>query len=264
MFPIAFPLLALGALGVSLLMVLAWVLHLRSRNAGWVDVAWAYGLGALAVFFAGFAPGDPLRRLLIGLLGGLWSLRLGTYLLLRVLHDPHEDGRYAELRTEWGGNLPLKFFAFFQFQALLDLLLAWPFLVASLDPSPDISPLVWVGVGIWIIALLGETVADLQLRHFKRSPLNRGRVCRAGLWNWSRHPNYFFEWLVWVAFALVATGSPWGWTAWFCPLLMLYFLLKVTGIPATEAQALRSKGEAYRRYQQEVSVFIPWPARGER
>lgn len=264
MFPLAAPLLAWGALGVFLLMTLTWLLHLRTWNAGWVDVAWALGLGILALFFALMGSGDPQRRLLVGLMGGLWSVRLGMHLFSRVLHDPHEDGRYTKLRQEWGGNLPAKFFAFFQFQALLDLILAWPFLVASLDPSPVIHPLAWAGVALWVVSLLGETVADLQLRRFKQNPLNRGRVCRKGLWNLSRHPNYFFEWLIWVAFALLATASPWGWTAWFCPLLMLHFLLRVTGIPATEEQSLRSKGEEYLNYQREVSVFVPWFPRGER
>jgi steroid 5-alpha reductase family enzyme len=262
MFEVALPMVAWGAFGVSLLMVLTWVFHLRTRNAGWVDVAWAYGLGGLAVIFAWLGPGDPQRRLLVGLLGGLWSLRLGTHLFIRVWQDPHEDGRYSDLRAEWGGNLALKFFGFFQFQALLDLLLAWPFLLASLDPTPGIHPVAWVGVALWVVSLVGEFLADAQLRRFKQSPLNRGRVCRDGLWNFSRHPNYFFEWLIWVAFALLATPSPWGWTAWACPLLMLYFLVRVTGIPATEAQSLRTKGEAYRRYQREVSAFVPWFPRG--
>ncbi len=261
---LALPLLAWGAIGVFELMGLTWLLHLRTGNAGWVDVAWAYGLGGLAVFFALAGPGDPQRRLLVGLLGGLWSLRLGTYLFLRVLHDPREDGRYTRLRAEWGGHLALKFLAFFQFQALLDLILAWPFLLAALDPAPRLHTAAWVGAGLWLVSLLGESLADLQLRRFKRSPLNRTRVCRAGLWSLSRHPNCFFEWLIWVAFALVATASPLGWTAWTCPLLMLYFLLRVTGIPATEAQSLRSKGEEYRRYQREVSPFIPWFPRGKR
>jgi steroid 5-alpha reductase family enzyme len=258
---LGFTLLAWGGLFVVLLMMLAWLLYRRTDNAGWVDVAWAYGLGGLAILFAALGPGDPVRRGLVAILGGGWSVRLGTYLLLRLLHDPHEDGRYTALRKEWGGNLSLRFFGFFQFQALLDLVLAWPFLVVSLDPSRGIHPLAWVGVALWLVSLAGEALADLQLRRFKCSPLHRGRVCRSGLWAWSRHPNYFFEWLVWVAFALLATASPWGWTAWACPLLMLYFLLRVTGIPATEAQSVRSKGEEYLRYQAEVSAFVPWPTR---
>ncbi|MDP2876561.1 MAG: DUF1295 domain-containing protein [Holophaga sp.] len=254
----AWPMLAWGAAGMTALMFLTWALHLRTRNAGWVDVAWALGLGGLAVFFALVGSGDPLRRLLIGLMGGIWGLRLGMHLFLRVAKDPHEDGRYVTLRQEWGGAIELKFLGFFLFQGLLDLFLALPFLLASLDPTPEISFLTWAGVVLWLISILGEAISDRQLQRFKLNPLNRGRVCRDGLWAFSRHPNYFFEWLIWIAFALAATSSPWGWLAWSCPLLMLNFLVRVTGIPATEMQSLRTKGEDYRRYQQEVSAFVPW------
>jgi steroid 5-alpha reductase family enzyme len=119
----------------------------------------------------------------------------------------------------------------------------------------------WAGAALWLFALLGESAADLQLARFKADPSTRGRVCDVGLWRLSRHPNYFFEWLVWCAYFLFALPSPWGWTTVSCPLLMLYFLFRVTGIPATEEQALRSRGEAYRRYQRTTSAFVPWVRR---
>lgn len=251
-------LVAAAAAALSGLHLLAWLWHLRTRNAGWVDVAWAWGIGLAAGIFAVWGPGDPARRWLAAVMGGLWSLRLGLHLALRVAADPEEDGRYRQLRRKWGGRIALKFLGFFQFQALLDLLLALPFLLAAADPAPGIHPLAWAGCAVWAVALAGEAVADAQLRAFKADPASRGQVCRRGLWGWSRHPNYFFEWLVWVGFALLALPSPGGWIALACPALILYFLLRVTGIPATEAQALRSKGEAYRRYQAEVSGFLPW------
>ena len=111
---------------------------------------------------------------------------------------------------------------------------------------------------LWAVALTGEAVADRQLARFKARPSSRGRTCREGLWRYSRHPNYFFEWLVWVAYALFALASPYGALALICPVVMLYLLFRVTGIPATEAQALRSKGDDYRRYQATTSVFVPW------
>jgi steroid 5-alpha reductase family enzyme len=254
----ALRLLLWGALGVGLLQLAFWLWHLRKDNASWVDVGWALGLGGLAVFYALAASGDPARRLLAGAMGGLWGLRLGVHLWLRVARDPHEDGRYQEIRKAWGGAIRAKFLAFFQAQALLDVLLSVPFLLACLDPEPGLSPLVWLGLGIWTVSMVGEGLADAQLQRFKADPAHRGLTCRAGLWRYSRHPNYFFEWLVWIAFALVATPSPWGWTAWACPALMLYFLLRVTGIPYTEAQSLRSRPEDYARYQRETSAFLPW------
>jgi steroid 5-alpha reductase family enzyme len=101
-------------------------------------------------------------------------------------------------------------------------------------------------------------VADQQLKRFRQDPANKGKVCQTGLWNYSRHPNYFFEWLVWVAFFLAAAATPLGWLTVYCPALMLYFLFRVTGIPATEEQSIRTKGEAYREYQRTTSVFVPW------
>jgi steroid 5-alpha reductase family enzyme len=247
------------ALGVGLLFLL-WLWHLRLRNAGVVDVGWTVAIGLQAVTAAVLGPGDPTRRLIVGVVGGLWSLRLASHLAVRVASEP-EDARYAEIRARWGGNLMLKFLAFFLFQGVLATALAMPFFIAAADPSPALHPFLWAGVVLAVISVLGEGVADAQLRGFKANAANRGQVCRVGLWGWSRHPNYFFDWLVWCAFVLLALGSPWGWATVGSPLLMLYFLLRVTGIPATEAHSLRSRGEAYARYQREVSAFVPLPPR---
>ena len=114
------------------------------------------------------------------------------------------------------------------------------------------------GLALAILSLGGEALADWQLKQFKADPANRGKVCQAGLWRYSRHPNYFFESLIWWAFFLVALGSLHGWVTILCPLLMLYFLWKVTGIPLTEEHAVRSKGDAYREYQRTTSAFVPW------
>lgn len=242
---------------VGLLFAL-WVLHLRLRNAAVVDVGWTVAVGAQAVTAALLGDGDPVRRAIVGAVGALWSARLAWHLVVRVSREP-EDARYAEMRARWGGNLPLKFLAFFLFQGVLATVLAAPFFVAAMDSSPALHPLFFAGLALGVVSVAGEGIADGQLRRFKADPANRGQVCRVGLWGWSRHPNYFFEWLAWVAFVLLAAGSPWGWATVTSPLLMLYFLLRVTGIPATEAHALRSRGPAYAQYQREVSAFVPWP-----
>jgi len=147
---------------------------------------------------------------------------------------------------------------FFQAQALLDVLLGLPFLLAAWNPTAGLHPLEWAAAALWLAAWVGESVADGQLRRFKARAESAGLTCREGLWRFSRHPNYFFEWLVWVAYLLLALTAPWGWTAILGPALMLYFLLRVTGIPYTEAQSLRSRPEDYARYQRETSPFIPW------
>jgi steroid 5-alpha reductase family enzyme len=162
------------------------------------------------------------------------------------------------LRKEWKTNLPLRFFFFFQFQALLDLFLSLPFLLACLDTSAPLGIPEKIGAAIWIVGILGESVADAQLEAFKKNPANKGKTCRAGLWNYSRHPNYFFEWTVWVGYAVFCIAAPWGLLGLLAPALILYFLLRLTGIPATEAQALRSRGDEYREYQRTTSAFVPW------
>ncbi len=252
--------ITLVALGLGLacgLQAALWFVYRRTDRADWVDAGWAGSLGLMAVLYGALGPGDLHRRLLVAVLGGSWGLRLALHLAHRIAKGP-EDGRYTQLKSEWKTDLPKKFFLFFQFQALLAVFLSLPFLWPSLDPRPSVGLLAWLGGALALISIAGEAVADAQLRRFKADPAHRGQVCRAGLWNLSRHPNYFFEWLIWVAFTLLAWASPWGWTSILCPALMLHFLLRVTGIPATEAQSLRSRGEAYAHYQREVSAFVPW------
>lgn len=254
-------LLLIGLALATAVMLLLWALHIRTRNASWVDVGWAATLGLLALLYGGLGDGYLPRRILVAAVVGVWSLRLTTHLTSRLLRDGAEDPRYAEMRARWGGRLGLKFFVLFVGQGLLDLLLAWPFLAASVDPAPTMHVLTWLGAGVAVLGMLGESLADAQLRSFKAEPRNRGQVCRVGLWGWSRHPNYFFDWLVWCGFALLGLASPLGWIGLVAPALMLYFLTRVTGIAATEAHAVQSRGEAYRQYQREVSAFVPLPPR---
>lgn len=253
-------LLVLGLLIATPVMLALWALHLRTRNASWVDVGWAGNLGLLAVAYAIVAPGYLPRRILVATIVGLWSARLTLHLVTRTI-GAAEDPRYGDMRARWGGNLGLKFFTLFVGQGVLDVLLALPFLFAAADVSARIHPITWVGAAVAALGMLGEGIADAQLRAFKADARNRGQVCRVGLWGWSRHPNYFFDWLVWVGFALLGIASPWGWTGLLGPALMLYFLTRVTGIAATEAYMQRSRGAAYAQYQAEVSAFVPLPPR---
>ncbi len=258
----ALPLLVLGALAVALVMLSLWLLGRRLGNMSLVDLGWAANFALLALLFGALGPGAPLRRLVVGGAVALWSVRLALHLARRIVGAP-EEGRYQALRQAWGAAGPAaldrRFLGFFQLQAALNVLLSLPLLAACLDPAPALKPLEWAGLALLALAVAGESLADRQLARFRAEPANRGRVCDQGLWRYSRHPNYFFEWLVWVALALIALASPpLGYVGPAMPALMLYFLLRVTGIPATEAQALRSRGEAYRDYQRRTSAFVPW------
>jgi steroid 5-alpha reductase family enzyme len=256
-------LLPAGALAaLCALFALVYLLARSIDNYGIVDVAWSYAFAVLATLYALFGPGWLVRRALIAALVAVWSLRLGTHLLVRIAgKHPEEDGRYRQLRSDWGSGFKLKMAGFFQMQAVSVVLLGIPFLSACSNPEPTLAPLEWAGTALWLVAISGEALADAQLSAFKRDAGNAGRVCDAGLWRYSRHPNYFFEWLIWVSYFLFACASPWGWVGIISPACILYLLLRVTGIPATEEQSLRSRGDAYRRYQERTSPFVPLPRR---
>ena len=254
----------LGALWLlaAFMMTLGWLWQRPRANAGIVDVLWASGVGGSAVLFALLGDGAPATRVLLAVLGGLWGARLARYLWTRVRGEP-EDGRYRHLRKHWQGN-QLYFFLFFQFQALLIVLFALPFLAVARNPA-GLTPWLPAAVAIWLLSVLGESIADRQLARFRHDPANRGRTCRAGLWRYSRHPNYFFEWLHWFAYVALAQGSPIAWLAWSGPLVMYVFLRWISGIPYTESHALRSRGDDYRDYQRSTPMLFPWfPKRIER
>lgn len=251
-------LLLIGTGAVCGLMFVLWLLHFPLRNAAIVDAGWAAGLAMLAIVYAVLGDGwGPRRAVLIPVVSA-WGFRLAFYLLFtRVLGHP-EEGRYVQLRREWGAHIGWKFLVFFESQALLNVLLSTPFLLIALRPEAGFGILERVAFGLWAIGIWGEIASDAQLTSFKRNPANKGKTCRKGLWNYSRHPNYFFEWLIWMAYALAALPARHGYIAFLSPALILYFVLRVTGIPATEAQALRTKGDDYRDYQRTTSAFIPW------
>jgi steroid 5-alpha reductase family enzyme len=239
-------------------MTVVWWRQLYTRNAGIVDGWWSYLFGMIAIVYALLGGGDFTRTGIVTAMAVLWSFRLGTHLLIRNTSHAEEDARYKKLRQEYGAHEKFYMWRFFMYQAISNVLLSVPFLIVCLDKSPVISPLVWIGVLIWVGGIVGEAVADFQLKLFKNNPVNKNKVCQQGLWKYSRHPNYFFEWLIWIGFAVAAFDSPNGWLALICPVLMYLMLNKVTGIPMLEELAVKSKGEEYVRYQQTTSAFIPW------
>lgn len=244
---------------MSLIMAGLWRVQTRTHNAGIVDIAWSFGTGMCAAGFALSSDGGSIRRTVVAILAGLWALRLGGHLVKRVLSEP-EDGRYQMLRERWGQRTSMMMFGFYQLQAFWAVMFALPMLAASHNRSP-VGVLDGIGIALWAASLIGEGVADWQLARFRGEPSNRGKVCRVGLWSWSRHPNYFFEWIHWWAYILMAVGSPLAWLSWLGAGMMFYFLTRVTGIPLTEARALKSRGDAYLNYQHEVSAFVPMPPR---
>jgi steroid 5-alpha reductase family enzyme len=241
------------------IMFIVWRWATKINNYSVVDVFWAFNFAVIAIIIFGLARGNELRKMMVCTLALLWSLRLGLYLSKRVLsHLDVEEGRYKQLRKEWSNNLNIKFFAFFQMQAVSNVLLALPYLIIAINPDPQISIIEYIGATLWLISIIGEGTADRQLKEFKKDTANKGKVCDKGLWHYSRHPNYFFQLMIWISVFIFALPSPCGWISIICPLSIGYLIFKVTGIPMTEEQSIRSKGEAYKEYQRTTSVFIPW------
>ena len=247
-----------GAVAVAVMLAL-WARQLRTRDATSVDVAWALLVVGFATTYGVATDGDPWRRALVAGLVTVWGLRLALHLVRdRVLAARGEDGRYLALREQWGARAPRNFLFLHLAQVVFALLFSLPVLAAMRGGPLDGWAL--AGVLVWVVAVVGEGVADRQLAAFRADPRNRGEVCQAGLWRYSRHPNYFFEWLQWWAYVALGHAAP---LTLLGPAVMLVFLFRLTGIPYTERQALRTRGEKYRAYQRTTSAFVPWPARHE-
>jgi steroid 5-alpha reductase family enzyme len=249
-------LLAILWLGAALMMTLGWIWQRRRRNAGIVDVLWSVGLAVSAILNGVYGSGGLAPRVLVAMLGSVWAARLAGHLWIRVRGEP-EDGRYRALRERWGDG-QWQWFGLFQFQALLIPLFSIPFAAAAGNPKAHIVGLA-IALVFWNVSILGEAVADHQLAQFRADPAHRGKTCRVGLWRYSRHPNYFFEWLHWFSYVALSFGGPTVWYSLTGPILMYVFLRWISGVPHTEAQALRSRGADYRDYQRTTSVLIPWP-----
>lgn len=252
-------LIVLLALFVAVAMALAWLAVIRTGKSGWTDASWSFvvGIAGVAAALVPLDGGLTPRNWLVAALVAVWSLRLGTHITRRTLKGA-DDPRYAELKRGWGDDWRRQMLIFLEIQAGVALVLAVAVMAAAHAPGPlGIGD--WLGVVIAVAAIVGESISDSQLRRFAADPANRGRVCDAGLWSLSRHPNYFFEWLYWVALVPIGFGSGWGWASLAAPILMYVLLRHVSGVPPLEAHMLRSRGDAYRDYQRRVPAF--WPLR---
>jgi steroid 5-alpha reductase family enzyme len=242
---------------VIMLLVFLWAYHIK--NAGVVDIFWSFNFSIIAILLYLLADGYQPRKIIICGMILIWSLRLGVYLLIRIgSHLNEEEGRYKKMREEWRESTNSKLFFFFQAQALSNIYLAIPFFIIAFNKRPGLTLIEYVGIAVWVISICGEAAADAQLKRFKNNPSNKGKVCDVGLWYYSRHPNYFFESMIWMGYFFVALNAEYGWIGILSPLTIILLLFRITGIPLTEQQSIRSKGDAYKEYQRTTSVFIPW------
>ena len=247
---------AIGIAAVAVALAVVWLFQLRSHNANLVDPVWSWSLGWLGVFFAACGSAPTVLRVMLAVLAGLWGFRLGTHLFIRNHRKP-EDGRYARFRREWGAKADRNLFWFFQFQTVFSALLSLPFLVVAWRDDLPPTWAIAAAFAVWVASVAGEALADAQLARFKGDAANKGRVCRIGLWRYSRHPNYFFECLHWVTYLFLAVGSAWWWVGLVSPAVMAFLLLRLSGIPITEAHMAHDRPE-YADYIRTTSAFIPW------
>lgn len=244
-------------------MAVAWWVQKKSGNSGWVDTIWSFGTGATALLGALIAPGEPWhwRQIVVAFFVACWSLRLGLHIATRT-RAIADDPRYRRLITQWGSRAPQQMFWFLQTQALASVPLVAAVSLAARNPDPSLRALDIGAIMLIITALLGEATADRQLREFNRPHSRLAAVCDVGLWRYSRHPNYFFEWMAWLAYPLFAVDlagyNPYGWVALLAPILMYWLLVHVSGIPLLEQHMLATRGEAFRAYQQYTPAFFPY------
>lgn len=242
----------------SFVMLLFWVRQIKTQNANAVDAVWAFSFTICVIFLV--LNKDiyfwSAKSWVILILVTLWSLRLSGYLYwTRIITKKPEDPRYHRLRKDLGWG-QVSFFVLYQVQALI----VGAMFVSVLNVVLENRTAVWtdyLGIGLMVAGIIGETVADLQLKKFISNPANKGKTCQVGLWNYSRHPNYFFEWLFWSSFVAFSLNVEYPWITLVAPAVISYLLVFVGGVAATERHAARSR-HGYLEYQQTTSCFVPW------
>jgi steroid 5-alpha reductase family enzyme len=264
-FALAFMILAIVLVAI---MTAAWWIALKTGQSGWVDTIWSLAVGIVGLFAAlapidsaSWSAGPSGRQWLVAAFCGLWGARLGLHIGSRT-KGGGDDPRYAQKKAEWGEDYARQFFLFLQVQALAAFVLDAASFVAAHAPGPlGLSDA--LGVALLAAGIIGEAVSDAQLQRFRQSPENRGKVCDIGLWSWSRHPNYFFEWLGWCAYPIITlahfSGYQIGLVAIAAPIMMYWLLVHVSGIPPLEAHMWRSRGAAFEAYAARVNAFWPLP-----
>ena len=259
------PMFLVVAVGFSATMSMAWWIQKRTGQSGWIDVTWTYSVGLAGAVLSlwPFSSVSP-RQILVAALIALWSLRLGTHVALRTAGSK-DDPRYAQLKKDWGAQAQSKMLGFLQVQALAGVLLSLSVLAAAWAPRPGLDWRDILGALVLLSAVVGETLADRQLKAFAKSPDNRGKVCDIGLWRYSRHPNYFFEWALWFAWPIIALSAayPLGWLAFIGPVYMYYLLVHVSGIPPLEEHMMRTRPDAFAAYAQRTNAFFLGPVRAD-
>jgi len=246
------------ALLVLTYMSLWFCIAVWKRDNGIADIAWGLGFVVIAWAIYSMVSMPDFRSLLVTLLVTLWGLRLVWHIGSRNLASEKEDFRYAKMRKNWGEQWIRKsFFRVFMFQGLIMFIISLPIILMPMYVGYPFGLMDIVGIAVFSIGFLFESVSDYQLRVFKQNPANKGRILMAGLWRYSRHPNYFGESLVWWGIFCFSAHTIWAIIAVLGPITITFFLLRVSGIPFLERRY--KDHPEYQAYAERTSIFIPLP-----
>jgi steroid 5-alpha reductase family enzyme len=245
----------INACVIAGLMLTVWLISLPLRDVSIVDIFW--GLGFVLVAWVTYLAGAVSERgLLLPVLTTVWGLRLSGYLAWRKLGKP-EDFRYRDMRDHHPRSFPIRsLLTIFALQGILMWIIALPLQTVNSSGTPFVA-LTLIGVLLWVAGLLFESIGDWQLARFKSDATNDGRVMDRGLWRYTRHPNYFGDFLVWWGFYLLALASGGPWWSVVGPLIMSVLLMRVSGVTLLE-QSLKNRKAGYAEYVARTNAFFPW------
>jgi len=254
------------AVALSAVMGGAWLIQRSTGMTGWIDVCWTFGVGLVATVGSLISLADQpqpnARQILVAVLVAIWAIRLGGHILVRT-RQVGDDPRYRDLIRQWEPSADRRMFLQLQAQAIVGSILTLSVALAAHNMRLQLGAADFLGTALLVVALAGETLSDRQLHQFRSDPANRGRIYEAGLWRLSRHPNYFFEWVCWLAYPVIAIdwsgGGFLGWLALLAPACMYWALVYVSGIPPLEEHMLRSRGARFREVQARTRAFFPFP-----
>lgn len=251
--------LAASAGAILLLMIVTWLVSVLVHDASIVDIIWGAGFVVVAATAAAVGDGFPDRRYLLLALVGIWGLRLSGYLAWRNLGHG-EDYRYVAMRKKFGDRFWwISFFQVFLLQGVLMWIVSLPVqLSASAEDPTSFGPLALIGIALWTVGFLFETIGDAQLARFKADPANQGQVMDQGLWRFTRHPNYFGDFCVWWGIFLVAAETGPGRFGIIGPIVMSTLLMRVSGVAMLE-RTIGKRRPGYAEYVARTSAFFPRP-----
>lgn len=252
-------------ISVLVFMTVVFIISWKLRRTDIVDIAWgpAFVVAAVASFVMnGYDVPIGLNvQTLVTALIIVWAARL-SYAMWRRISSHAEDKRYQQLRRKWKGNLALNTYSrVFVMQALLATAISIAVIHINASLPTPLDTFAYSGLTIWVIGFLFEAVGDLQLKRFLANPKNKGRLMTEGLWKYTRHPNYFGEATMWLGIFIIALSTPYGWVAVIAPVLIMYLLLFVSGVPMTE-KSFESK-PGWDAYKKRTSKFVPLPPNPE-